>query len=201
MTLKSEIVVVSGLPRSGTSLMVQMLDQGGLSVLTDQQRTADVDNPRGYYEFELVKRMKSDTSWLPEARGKVVKVVSALLYDLPVGEQYRIVFMQRDLDEVIASQEKMLERRGRPIPPREKVKAAFELHLERLFEWLGRQPHMPLLTVSYNDLMSDARRQSQRVCEFLDGAFDGALDADHMLAAIDPALYRNRAAAHNSASS
>jgi len=84
-----------------------------------------------------------------------------------------------------------------PIPPREKVKAAFELHLERLIEWLSRQPHMPLLTVSYNDLMSDARRQSQRVCEFL----DGAVDKNRMLAAIDSTLYRNRAAAHNSASS
>ncbi len=197
MTLDSEIVVVSGLPRSGTSLMVQMLDQGGLPVLTDERRAADVDNPRGYYEFELVKRMKSDTSWVPEARGKVVKVVSALLYDLPAGERYRIVFMQRDLDEVIASQEKMLQRRGQQIPPREKVKAAFELHLERLFEWLGRQPHMRLLLVSYNDLMSDARRQAQRVCEFL----DGQPDAGRMLAAIDPALYRNRAATHNSARS
>jgi hypothetical protein len=92
-----------------------------------------------------------------------------------------------------------------PIPPREKVKAAFELHLERLFEWLGRQPHMPLLTVSYNDLMSDARRQSQRVCEFLDGAFDcafdSAVDTHRMLAAVDPALYRNRAAAHDPARS
>ena len=93
----TEIIVVSGLPRSGTSLMMQMLDRGGIPALTDQMRTADVDNPRGYYEFERVKKIKEDRDWLPAARGKAVKMISALLYDLPATEHYRIVFMQRDL--------------------------------------------------------------------------------------------------------
>src|SRR4051794_28994612 len=104
--MNSEIIIVSGLPRSGTSLMMQMLAGGGLEAITDEIRTADTDNPRGYYEFERVKKIKQDASWLPEARGKVVKMVSQLLYDLPSGERYRILFMERDLEEVLISQEK-----------------------------------------------------------------------------------------------
>src|ERR1700757_2956947 len=103
--MESEIIIVSGLPRSGTSLMMQMLDQGGVEVVTDHVRTADTDNPRGYYEYEQVKKIKQDTSWLPATRGKAFKMVSQLLYDLPAGERYRVVFMERDLDEVLVSQE------------------------------------------------------------------------------------------------
>src|SRR5215510_8114285 len=108
--MDSDIIVVSGLPRSGTSLMMQMLDSGGVEVVTDNIRAADTDNPRGYHEFEKVKRIKHDASWLPGTRGKVFKMISQLLYDLPPGENYRIIFMDRDLDEVLRSQEKMLER-------------------------------------------------------------------------------------------
>src|SRR5437660_7651564 len=110
--MDSEIIIVSGLPRSGTSLMMQMLENGGVPVVTDNIRTADTDNPKGYYEFEQVKKIKQDASWLPGTRGKVFKMVSQLLYDLPAGELYRIIFMDRDIDEVLASQEKMLERLG-----------------------------------------------------------------------------------------
>src|SRR5262245_36404912 len=99
-----EIIVVSGLPRSGTSLMMQMLDGGGIEVVTDNVRTADTDNPRGYYELEKVKRIKHDASWLPETRGKAFKMVSQLLYDLPPTECYRIIFMERDFDEMLLSQ-------------------------------------------------------------------------------------------------
>ena len=99
----SEIIVVSGLPRSGTSLMMQMLERGGVEVVTDNIRTADTDNPRGYYEFEQVKKIKGDASWLPGTRGKALKMVSQLLYELPASERYRIIFMERDLDETILS--------------------------------------------------------------------------------------------------
>src|SRR4051794_24782005 len=112
--MPAEIVIVAGLPRSGTSLMCQMLDNGGVEVVTDSIRTPDTDNPRGYFELEKVKRIKADASWLPEARGKAFKMVSQLLYDLPSTERYRVIFMRRDLDEVLVSQEKMLERLGRP---------------------------------------------------------------------------------------
>lgn len=190
MSLDTDITVVSGLPRSGTSLMMQMLDRGGLPALTDRLRTADTDNPRGYYEFEPAKRTGKDSSWLPEARGKVVKLVSSLLRDLPAHESYRVIFMQRDLDEVLESQEKMLARLGARAAPRDQMKSSFELHLRRLFEWLPRQPHLQVLTVSYNGLLGDPQFEAQRVADFLDGR--PAIAA--MLTAVDPALYRNRVA-------
>jgi hypothetical protein len=185
-----EIVVVSGLPRSGTSLMMQMLDKGGVPAVTDSLRTPDVDNPRGYYEFEAVKKIKEDASWLPETRGKVFKMVSQLLYDLPASESYRIVFMRRDLDEMLDSQEKMLARLGRPSAPRDEIKRAFTQHLDRLLAWLEKQPNMPVLFVRHGDLVADPRAQVERINAF----FGGRLDIEAMVAAVDPSLYRNRKA-------
>ena len=192
MSLTSEIVIVSGLPRSGTSLMMQMLHQGGIPVVTDEIRTADTDNPRGYYEFERVKKTKDDSSWLPDARGKVVKMVSSLLYDLPATEVYRIVFMRRDIDEMLASQEKMLVRLSRTAAPRDQMKKSFSIHLDRLFQWFPAQPHIKLLEVSYNDLLLAPESQVCRIAEFLDHVPSALL----MLAAIDPDLYRNRRSKH-----
>jgi hypothetical protein len=188
--MDQEIIVVSGLPRSGTSLMMQMLDSGGVEVVTDHVRAADVDNPRGYYELERVKRIKQDASWLPQARGKAFKMVSQLLYDLPASERYRIIFMDRDLDEILASQEKMLQRLGRSAAPREQIKQAFQLHLEKLHAWLGEQPHLAVFRVNYNDLVQRPQEQAQRVSEFL----DGAANAERMAEAVDRSLYRNRKA-------
>src|SRR5262249_28033646 len=161
-----EIIVVSGLPRSGTSLMMQMLDQGGIEIVTDHVRTADVDNPRGYYELEKVKKIKQDASWLPGTRGKAFKMVSQLLYDLPASERYRIIFMQRDLDEVLASQEKMLARLGRSAAPREEMKRALSSHLDKLRAWLEQQRNMEVLYVSYNSLIERPQQEAQRVAEF-----------------------------------
>ena len=110
------LTIVSGLPRSGTSLMMKMLEAGGLPVLVDNVREADVDNPRGYYEFEPVKALKSDASWVAPALGKAVKMVYLLLMDLPSDQDYRVVFMRRNLDEVLASQKAMLDRMGKPAP-------------------------------------------------------------------------------------
>src|SRR5262245_7195282 len=120
--MDSEIIIVSGLPRSGTSLMMQMLESGGVEIVTDNIRTADTDNPRGYYEFEKVKKIKQDASWLPQTRGKAFKMVSQLLYDLPASERYRIIFMERDLDEMLLSQDKMLKRLGRHSAPAADIK-------------------------------------------------------------------------------
>ena len=188
MTLQTEIVIVSGLPRSGTSLMMQMLDQGGIRALTDEIRAADTDNPRGYLEYERAKKTKTDPSWLPAARGKAVKMVSALLYDLPPTEKYRIIFMNRDLDEVLESQEKMLKRLGRAAAPREQLKKSFGIHLERLFQWLPTQTHLQVLQVSYNNLINDSKTEVDRIALFL----DEIPAREEMLTAIDPALYRNR---------
>ena len=188
MNLASEIVVVSGLPRSGTSLMMQMLDRGGMQIVTDQLRTADIDNPRGYYEFEKVKQIKRDDSWLSETRGKAFKMISQLLYDLPTSERYRILFMRREIDEVLESQEKMLARLGRPAAPREQIRKAYEQHLDRLFAWLARQSHLETLMVSYNDLIHSPHAEAERVNVFLGGVCDPA----QMSAAVDPQLYRNK---------
>jgi hypothetical protein len=193
--MAGEIIVVSGLPRSGTSLMMQMLDRSGIEVVTDGLRAADTDNPRGYYEFEQVKAIKRDVSWLAGTRGKAFKMVSQLLYDLPATETYRIVFMDRDLDEVLASQEKMLQRLGRPAAPRESMKQAYLQHLQRLHDWLARQTNIAVLRVSYNDLLQQPREQAARIREFLGGQGD----VEGMVGAVDPALYRNRKAAGTSA--
>jgi hypothetical protein len=186
--MNAEIIIVSGLPRSGTSLMMQMLDQGGLPIVTDNIRTADTDNPRGYYEFEQVKKIKQDVSWLPATRGKVFKMISQLLYDLPPTERYWVVFMERDMDEMLRSQDKMLERLGRKGAPHEQIKRSYNLHLEKLRDWLRQQRNIELLYVSYNDLVSQPREQAERVSEFL----GGKADVERMVQAVDPALYRNR---------
>jgi hypothetical protein len=183
-----EIVVVSGLPRSGTSLMMQMLDRGGIDVVTDRVRTADTDNPHGYFEFEAVKRINQDASWLPGTRGKAFKAVSQLLYDLPSTERYRIIFMQRDLDELLRSQEKMLVRLGRTPAPADSMKQSYVIHLERLGDWLAKQDNMKVLFVRYHDLISDPEPQAARINCFLGETCNVAW----MISAIDPALYRNR---------
>jgi hypothetical protein len=188
MPLNEEIIVVSGLPRSGTSLMMQMLHRGGIEVVTDELRPADDDNPRGYFEFEAVKRTKQDSTWVTTARGKAVKLVSSLLYDLPTSESYRVLFMQRDIDEVLESQEKMLQRLGRPAVPREQIRASFGVHLDRLYRWLPQQSHLRTLMLSYNRLLSDPSAEIPAIVNFL----DDRPNLDQMLAAIDPALYRNR---------
>jgi len=188
--MNAEITIVSGLPRSGTSLMMQMLDNGGLPVVTDQIRTADTDNPKGYYEYEQVKAIKRDTSWLPATRGKAFKMVSQLLYDLPASEAYRIIFMERDLDETLLSQEKMLTRLGRTPAPRDAMKRAYEQHLERLHEWLPQQRHLKVLRVSYNGLIEQPREHAERVRLFL----GGLVDVEAMVQTVDPSLYRNRKA-------
>jgi hypothetical protein len=185
------ITVVSGLPRSGTSLMMQMIQAGGIPALTDQQRQADEDNPRGYLELEAVKRTKQDASWLEEADGKVVKLVHLLLYDLPADREYRVVFMRRHLKEVVASQRKMLQRQNKPGAniADEQLITVFEGQLQKLFAWLAGQKHCRVLEVAYNDLLNAPQPVVARLNEFL----GGDLDEGKMLGAIDPSLYRNRA--------
>ncbi len=131
------IIIVSGLPRSGTSLMMQMLEAAGLSILSDNERRADDDNPRGYYELEKVKALNRDNSWIDEAEGKVVKAISLLLYDLPADRQYKIVFMTRRMEEILASQSAMLQRRGEAEGPSDdRMRNYFEKHLADLTPWL-----------------------------------------------------------------
>lgn len=186
--MTNDIVIVSGLPRSGTSLMMQLLDAGGIPAVTDNIRTADTDNPRGYYEFEQVKKIKDDVTWLPGTRGKVFKMVSQLLYHLPSTETYRVIFQERDLAEVLDSQEKMLARRGEPAAPRDVITKAFTTHLERLFEWLAQQKNIAVLKVKYADVVANPRVEAEKINAFL----GGRLDVDAAVKAVDPSLYRNR---------
>lgn len=188
--MENEIIVVSGLPRSGTSLMMQMLDKGGIAVVTDHVRTADADNPRGYYELERVKALKRDASWLPELEGKAVKIISQLLYELPSNHRYRVIFMERDLDEVIPSQRKMLERLGRAGASGPEIKRQFAQHLDRLREWLAGQPYLDVLYVRYEDVVERPEQEAGRVAAFVGGGADPARMAD----AVDHSLYHNRTA-------
>ncbi len=187
------VIVVSGLPRSGTSMMMKALEAGGITMLTDNLRQADVDNPKGYYEFERVKQLpQGDTAWLAEARGKGVKVIAALLEYLPPGYTYRVLFMQRALPEILASQKKMLERRGED-PNKvgdEEMARLFTQHVNKVKAWLANQPHISVLDVDYNQMLADPRPHLVAVDQFL----GNILDVDRMLTVVDQDLYRNRAA-------
>jgi hypothetical protein len=186
------IIVVAGLPRSGTSMLMSMLLGGGVPLLTDGIRRADHSNPRGYFEYEPVKELdkNSDLSWLPRARGKAVKIISFLLTWLPETYDYRVIFMQRDLDEIIASQNKMLARREEPgdTAGDSRTRKVYEDHLTQVARLLASRRCFLSLSVSYRDAVEDPKRQARRISEFL----DRSLDVDRMVATVDPQLYRNR---------
>ncbi len=184
------ITVVSGLPRSGTSLAMQMLAAGGIPPVTDHERAPDPDNPKGYFEFERVKRLRTDKAWLGDAAGRSVKVIHMLLTELPADRPYRVVFMRRDLDEVIRSQGVMLARSGRSgagLPP-DRLAAMYEQQLAGVARWMAERPCFRVLDVPYADLIGDATGWAARIDAFL----GGAMDKEAMARAVDPALYRNR---------
>ncbi len=189
---KEIITVVSGLPRSGTSMMMKMLEAGGMEILTDNLRKADDDNPKGYYELEMVKQLgkSDDTSWLEEARGRVVKIISALLEHLPDRYRYRIVFMRRKMEEILASQRQMLIRRGEPTDEvsDEEMAKAFSKHLKHVEAWLEEQPNMDVIYVSYNEVLADPYPHCKKINEF----FGKTLDTDSMVKVVDRMLYRQR---------
>jgi len=186
------VIVVSGLPRSGTSMMIKMLQAGGIELLTDEVRAADVDNPEGYYEFERVKELdKGDSGWVPEARGRAVKVISALLEHLPPKETYRVIWMNRRMAEILASQRKMLVHRGED-PTKtgdEKMQDLYAKHVDKVRSWLQTQHNTQVLEMDYNALLTDPQSQAPRIAEFL----KIPLDTEAMIAVVNPDLYRNRA--------
>jgi hypothetical protein len=192
MSANEFITIVAGLPRSGTSMMMRMLEAGGIPALIDHERTPDEDNPNGYYEFEAVKQTKADQSWLQDAPGKVVKMVYRLLYDLPAEPSYRVIFMRRKLEEVLASQRKMLERNGRATAAGQddQVAKLFLSELAKFDAWIAQQPNFQVLNVDYNQVLADPCRQVARINEFC----GGQLNEEAMATVVDPQLYRNRAA-------
>ncbi len=185
------ITVVSGLPRSGTSLMMQMLVAGGMLALADGERQADTDNPRGYLEWERIKQLPADPACIAEGEGKVVKVISRLLLALPPGHDYRVVFMQRPLAEVLASQDQMLRRRGtfKEGVDHTVISAAFEKHLREVYAWLEGKPYVKSLRVPYHRVLSHPKEVGGEIAQFL----DFKLDVEAMLQQVDGSLYRNRA--------
>lgn len=183
------ITIVSGLPRSGTSLMMQMMEAGGMEVLTDSVRKADADNPRGYYEFEPVKELDKDNSWLNQCEGKVVKIVSILLYDLPRDRNYNIIFMTRNLHEVLASQRKMLNNlKTEDYQADEQLADEYEKHLNKLEKWLDQQNGMNVLYVSYNEIVQNPETNARKITHFL--ARD--LNVSAMTSVVDSSLYRQK---------
>ncbi len=190
MSQQDEVIVVSGLPRSGTSMMMKAIHAGGIEPLIDNIRKADEDNPKGYYEFEAVKKTEEDASWLTDAAGKVVKMVYRLLYDLPADYRYRVVFMQRDIKEVLASQKKMLDRSGKGGGgiPDEQMAAMFAAELKKCEQWISQQPNFDVLYVNHRDMIDNALVQAKRINEFL----GGGLNEQAMAETVDPNLYRNR---------
>ena len=187
-----KVVVVSGLPRSGTSMMMQMLQAGGMPILTDDQRSADVSNPLGYYEYAPVKRLhQGKTDWVKQAHGMAVKVVSPQLMYLPPSYQYRVVFMHRALDEVLRSQTAM--RAGDPAFDADQMRQEYERHLVTIRRWLDAQDTFTTLHVHYYDVLQQPKSQCERVAAFLYGV-SALLDMDAMQAAVDPALHRQRGA-------
>jgi sulfotransferase family protein len=188
--LRRPIIVVSGLPRSGTSMMMKILAEGGLPVVVDQSRTADEDNPNGYFELELVKRMSDGhIEWLANASGKVVKVISGLLEHLPQEYSYKVIFMEREINEILASQRKMLAHRNEELKSNDvEIEQQFQRHLSALKPWLARRPNMEVLYVSYNAFMANPELLCRRLIEFT----DIPLDLGRMLSVPNRDLYRNR---------
>ena len=173
-------------------MMMGMLEAGGVEILTDGLRKADEDNPKGYFEFEPVKQLAQDGSklWLEDAPGKAIKVISELLKELPSGFSFRLIFMSRNLEEVIASQNKMLVRRGEPpaAGDDEKMLLLFEKHLEKVEQWIDLQPHLEVLFLDYQKVLEDPDGQAEQIKAFL----QRELDLTKMARVVDRQLYRNR---------
>ncbi|MGC9521034.1 MAG: sulfotransferase [Anaerolineae bacterium] len=189
---KDAVIVVSGLPRSGTSMMMRMLEGGGVPIQQDGIRAPNEDNPKGYYEYERVKKLpEGDVAWLSEAQGKAVKVIAALLMYLPDTYTYQVLFMRRNMEEILASQRRMLVRRGEDPDAVDDGEMArlFEKHLSQVYGWMQRQANMTWLDVDYNEVLTDPSTSAKRVQAFL----DLPLDIEAMAAVVDPNLYRQRA--------
>jgi hypothetical protein len=191
------VTIVSGLPRSGTSMMMGALGAGGMPLLTDGERRADENNPKGYYEFERVKQLPNgDIEWLKLARGKAVKVISGLLEYLPGHYEYRIIFMERDMDEILDSQKRMLGRKGtesqQPVSEVD-LRRSYQAHLGGIHAWLADQGNIKTLSVSYNEVMAKPYDVFYGIADFL----EGRVDPRAMTTVVDPRLYREKKGNHS----
>ncbi len=197
--LTDETVIVSGLPRSGTSMLMQMLVAGGLAPLTDGLRQPDEDNPRGYFEFEPIKQMAQDTSWIDQARGKVVKIVAPMIPNLPQDLPCRVILIERDLNDILSSQRQMIERRGRMMDQTPARMNRLKQEYLRLIVWtkgfLAGRPATSLMCVDRNAILRDPLAAAHAINRFLGGNLDVAL----MAAEVKPELDRQRGTARPNA--
>ncbi len=186
------IIVVSGLPRSGTSMLMKMLEAGGMEVMTDSERVADIDNPKGYFEYERIKDLEKETdkSYVREGRGKVLKVISFLIKDLPDDNDYRVIFMRRDLDEVLASQNKMIQRLGTQdsTAAEDAMREAYRNDIVRTRLLCKKRPNFELIEIGYKPTIEDPAVTARSVNAFVGGHLNEAA----MREAVDASLYRNR---------
>jgi hypothetical protein len=184
------ITIVSGLPRSGTSLMMQMLAAGGMPILSDGERRADADNPKGYLEWERIKQLPKDPGCIAEAEGKAVKVISQLLLSLPPGHEYRLIFMQRPLPEVMKSQDEMLRRRGTfdADADNSAIAQAFQDHLYQVYTFLNSKPNVVVRRVQYHTVLREPQETAESIAQFL----QVPLDIEAMARQVDETLYRQR---------
>src|SRR5215469_14063376 len=192
------ITIVSGLPRSGTSLMMQMLYTGGMTILTDEIRPPDENNPRGYLEWEPVMRLRREPQRISEGEGTLVKVVSPLLTSLPSGHAYRVIFMLRPICEILRSQAEMIRRRSATTSPHNapRLTQAYQRHLVEVFAWMEHQNNLQVIRVDYAELIQNSAVQAERIRRFV----DLNLDVDRMIRAVDPSLHRQHAQAEASES-
>lgn len=185
------VTVVSGLPRSGTSMMMRMLEAGGIPPVVDHERAPNDDNPLGYYEFEPVKALKEDSAWVDGVRGQAVKVIYKLVYDLPAAVPYRVVFMQRELDEVLSSQETMMRRDG--LDPdaigRDVLLQLFQSEVFAFRRWAEAQTNIRIYYADYGRAIAEPEASVAQLADFL----GLPLDQKAMAEVVDPNLYRNRA--------
>ncbi len=184
------ITVVSGLPRSGTSLMMQILDANGVTILTDHVRCADESNTRGYYEYEKVKSLMKDNSWVGEAEGKAVKIIAQLIPSLPPNYSYDVIFMERDIDEIVSSQEKMLARSNarKSLMSRDILTKTFLQHAENTRRWICSQKNMRMVSVSFKDLITTTSVEIAKI----NSGLPMTLQTEMSVRVIHPELYREQ---------
>ena len=164
------ITIVSGLPRSGTSLMMQMLARAGVPLQHDRVRSADASNPRGYFEWERIKQLSKSPTLIAECEGKAVKVISSLLLSLPANFAFRVLFLERRLEDVQESQTRMMERlgtRGGDLPATQMVRA-LEMHRNQVYTWLQMREGVRMIKISYDALIARPEAEALRVCRFIE---------------------------------
>ena len=186
---KEPVIVVSGLPRSGTSLMMQLLERAGIELLVDDVRQADDSNPKGYYELDAVKRLRADKNWLESAQGKAVKVVAPLLPSLPVGQRYKVIFMKRSLTEVLVSQQVMMGKKREDALKNFPLRMANQLQqqYDRALQWMQRQPHVDFIEIGYEQLLA----HDSTVEDLLSALLETPVN-ESIWKAVDQQLHRNK---------